>query len=251
MKKRTRTISISIITALTLAILLVFPLSAACADEHVAATDDAVSGTDSENITDNEGNADSKSIGEAEGETADADGEENGADPDTDSGEGASDVQGNNVFSELFEMIYEHSAQLLSALAFIGSVIIMICYKMGFLPMVKDGVRALAAGVDTLGKHTGSISDGTEKLRSDFEKKLRATEDVLNKMADTLSLLEVKLSAEGATRDELSTLKVVMAGEVDMLYEIFMAAALPQYLKDSVGERIAAMRKSLGSEDKQ
>ena len=39
-----------------------------------------------------------------------------------------------------------------------------------------------------------------------------------------------------------------MKAQVDMLYEIFMSSSLPQYQKDSVGEKISSMRKSL-SED--
>ena len=37
----------------------------------------------------------------------------------------------------------------------------------------------------------------------------------------------------------------VLKAEIDMLYEIFMAASLPQYLKERVGERVAEMKHAL------
>ena len=200
MKKRTRTIEILIIATLTVAMLLVFPLSAACSNDSV-----------SENLSDAEA-----SFGGDEpiAEDEETDGENEGS-------EGAEVVSG-NIFTELFALLGEHSAKLLSALAFIGSMIIMVCYKMGFLPMVKDGVHALASGVSKLGEDTGNITKITEKLRLDMQEGLSYTEDVLNKMVDTLVSLEAKLEEESATREELFALKTVMSAEVDMLYEIFM-----------------------------
>ena len=54
--------------------------------------------------------------------------------------------------------------------------------------------------------------------------------------------VNARLDALEDERDERKKLTAVLSAEVDMLYEIFMSAALPQYLKDSVGERIAKMK---------
>ena len=43
--------------------------------------------------------------------------------------------------------------------------------------------------------------------------------------------------------------RVILSAQVDMLYDIFMTSALPQYQKDAVGERIAAMRGALLKND--
>ena len=36
-----------------------------------------------------------------------------------------------------------------------------------------------------------------------------------------------------------------MNAQIDMLYEIFMSSALPQYAKDRVGEKVAEMKAQL------
>ena len=36
-----------------------------------------------------------------------------------------------------------------------------------------------------------------------------------------------------------------MLSQIDVLYEIFMQSGIPQYAKDSLGEKVAKMKKSL------
>ena len=40
----------------------------------------------------------------------------------------------------------------------------------------------------------------------------------------------------------MGQLRLVVDTQIDMLYDIFMSSALPQYQKDAVGERIAKMK---------
>ena len=37
----------------------------------------------------------------------------------------------------------------------------------------------------------------------------------------------------------------MVKAQIDMLYDVFMSSALPQYQKDAVGERIAKMKEAL------
>ena len=41
------------------------------------------------------------------------------------------------------------------------------------------------------------------------------------------------------------SLRLILEGQIDMLYAIFMTSALPQYQKDEIGERISRMREEL------
>ncbi len=152
-------------------------------------------------------------------------------------------------FTSLFDAFEEHLSEILSALTFIGSLIIMFCYKKGFLPLITDGLCAIKQGVRTINEKTGELSFGADALNEAITEKLDATENLLKGACDMLAELEVRLTAlegEGAERKKTNT---VLSAEIDMLYEIFMSAALPQYLKDNVGERIALMKATL-AEDK-
>ena len=152
-------------------------------------------------------------------------------------------------FPSLFAAFEEHLSEILSALTFIGSLIIMLCYKKGFLPLVTDGLGALKQGVKTINEKTGELSFGTEALSEAITEKLDAAENLLKGTCDMLAGLEVRLAELEGERNERKITNTVLSAEVDMLYEIFMSAALPQYLKDNVGERIAMMKAALAEDE--
>lgn len=191
-------------------------------------------------------------------DTGAADGTAGGAGSDTESGTNAPVTDGNessdtdpekiadtNGFSVLLEGVKAHFGEIFSALAFVGSIIVMFCYKSGLLPVVKEGLRQLAGGVRGLGEHTVTIREDTAELRAAMERELAAAEGVLTKMADALESLEKKLGDEAARDREISALKQAVSCEIDMLYNVFMAAAMPQYLKEQLGESVAEMKAML------
>jgi hypothetical protein len=63
-----------------------------------------------------------------------------------------------SFFKSLFEAFEDNLSQILSALAFIGSLIIMLCYKRGLVPLVKDALAAIGAGVKKLGEKTNEMN---------------------------------------------------------------------------------------------
>lgn len=174
-------------------------------------------------------------------------GTENGtASPVTDADESIdTNAADSNGFSVLLEGVRAHFGEIFSALAFVGSIIVMVCYKSGLLPVIKEGLRQLAGGVRGLGEHTVTIREDTAELRAAMERELEAAEGVLTKMADTLEILEKKLGDEEARDREISVLKEAVSCEIDMLYNVFMAAAMPQYLKEQLGESVAGMKAML------
>ena len=132
-----------------------------------------------------------------------------------------------NVFDLLYEGISKNLSEILSALAFIASIILMFCYKKGFLPLVTEGIKALASGVKNIGEKTESLNVGTEALTEKIKQRLDTAEDVLTKMSKTLETLEEKIGSEEENKNQRAELKTVLSAEIDMLYEIFMAASLP------------------------
>ena len=162
---------------------------------------------------------------------------ENGAEPE-------------GFFEGIYSAVNEHIGEILSALSFIGSLIIMICYKKGFLPTLANGVKELAGGVGKIDERANSIKEEANALIERVSDTLKAESATIEKIGDRLISLEEKLGKISDTASYEKRFETVLSAEIDMLYEIFMAAALPQYLKDSVGERIAQMKKTLSSEGK-
>ena len=174
----------------------------------------------------------------------------------TESGEeekgGSNEVSDKNVnfFDALFNTVAANSSEILSALAFIGSLIIMICYKRGFLPIVNEGLGAITAGVKIINEKTNALNFGADELSTRVDERLQNAEDILQKIELISEDLERKFKSIEGIKNEQNVTNSVLYAEIDMLYEIFMSASLPQYLKDNVGEKVRDMKVKLNSEAK-
>lgn len=154
----------------------------------------------------------------------------------------------------VYSVLMEHSAEILSALTLVGSVIIAFTYKKGLLPILSAALTRISGGVSGISESVSAITDSQTEERGEMReamsgvmgtlKELHAVTDTL---ASGIGSLEKRLAAlEGDGRDK-ERLTAVMTAEVDMLYEIFMQSSLPQYSKDAVSEKIKAMRESLAA----
>ena len=153
------------------------------------------------------------------------------------------------IFTSLFTYFEENSEKIFSALSFIGSLFIMITYKSGLLPLVERGISSLAGGVKKIGERAEELGGENSALSEALKEKLDRTEELLERMQNSLKEVDSRLEkseADSASREHVST---VLMAEIDMLYEIFMAASLPQYLKERVGERVSEMKRALAEKE--
>ena len=150
---------------------------------------------------------------------------------------------GKNPFEAVFETVKEHSDTIFSALTLIGSLVLAFTYKKGLLP-------ALGASIGQIGDSVKKISDATEMsiVKSegaivDIDERIRDIGGLFERLEERMKDLNDKLAAVEEERERGETTRVLMRSQVDMLYDIFMTSTLPQYSKDAVGEKIAAMKK--------
>ena len=150
-----------------------------------------------------------------------------------------------NPFESAFSLVCDYSSEIFSALAFVGTLIVAHFYKKGMLPTLKGALTGVSRSL-------GAVSDKTEAALSPISERAEAISDTIDSIkgvVDTLSssLLRVEgeLSALCEGDRERAAYKTIMLSQVEMLYDIFMSSALPQYKKDEIGERIAAMREEL------
>lgn len=166
---------------------------------------------------------------------------------------GATDTLGNegaeepteNPFEVLFEAVSAHAGEIFSALAFIGTLAVAYFYKKGLLPSLRDTLTGLSTALGEIGRKTDeSIEPLTEKSLEIF-KTVGTIESSLSSLSDTLRHIEGELETKSGESSERKALRTIMLSQVEMLYDIFMATALPQYKKDEIGEKIGAMREEL------
>ena len=146
-----------------------------------------------------------------------------------------------------------NQSNILSALSLIGSIILMLGYKKGLIPLLSDGISAITSVTKRMSEKTGELGEKSAELIEDTKCRIDALRDMLLAISEKVDKMEGNAEREGEMIKQANLTKAVLAEEIDMLYEIFMAAALPQYLKDNVGERVCAMKRQIsqseGSQD--
>ncbi len=181
-----------------------------------------------------------------EGQTPDSKNEDRDNGIDAEAPVGTNEIVANeNPFSLFFDTVSKYSAELLSALAFVGSIILAFCYKKGLIPLVESALSAIAKAVGGLREKAEATESVSRELCESLTKRLEAAEGVIAELGTAISTTTLALDAYEKSSGERASMKIVLEAQIDMLYDIFMTSALPQYQKDAVGERISKMKEAL------
>ena len=172
-----------------------------------------------------------------------------GAEELTPTDENEEDGAKKNPFEAVFELIKANSDTIFSALTLIGSLVLAFTYKKGLLP-------ALGASIGSIGDSVKRISDATEisivkseNAIVDIDERIKDIGGLFEKLEGKISDLNTRLEAVDEERERSEMTRVLLRSQIDMLYDIFMTSSLPQYSKDAVGEKIAAMKKLIEKEE--
>ena len=161
----------------------------------------------------------------------------------------AEEITDATVFDKLYTEVSEYAGEILCALAFIGSVVLAFAYKKGLMPIVKSSLvtigNAMSKMKDSVNKNAERGEEMNRAIASGIDGAVKVIE-TLGERIDTLEkTLAERLADKEETAKEREALSIIMTSQIDMLYEIFMSASLPQYRKDAIGERIAEMKGAL------
>ena len=155
-----------------------------------------------------------------------------------------------NPFAEVFDAVLVHADKILSALAFIGSLILAFTYKKGLLPSLSRILGSIGASVKEVSEKAGSSAASNESALTEISSRVGEIGSLFERMSERVDTLSRALEQEKADAQSNAAIQTVMTAQVDMLYDIFMTSSLPQYAKDAVGERIAEMKSNLKQLDR-
>ncbi len=215
-----------VITVLTLSLMLNIGVgvSAEGVDESVDLVDE--SGTSSDDATEISDKSDENALTSGEGAVQTEEKVDGGGDYEQ------------NLFEEIYEVIELNADKIFSVLAFVGTLIVGLGYKSGLLPLLRDALSKLKGAID-------GVKADSETAKAETGERLREISCAVESIEEQLSAMKWQYeSYEDICRDRES-LRLILQGQIDMLYSIFMTSALPQYQKDEVGERISEMREEL------
>lgn len=152
-----------------------------------------------------------------------------------------------NTFEELYTLCMSHLSEILSLAAFVGSLVCAILYKSGMLPLIKQGLTALSKTVHSI-KESAELGESSRKTDYDgLKMKLEGLEKTLTALGENLTLYAERLESKTALENRQKRMEALTEAEVEMLYEIFMTSALPEYEKARIGEKIAKMKEVINT----
>ncbi len=163
-------------------------------------------------------------------------------------GVGDNEAEG-NIFSELFALAGEYSGEIFSLLSLLASLILAYLYKSGLTPLVKNTLGALGKTVTSIRESAERGEEKASVVTGALTERLEICEGIITKLSEAIERVSQSLEQKEAEAGERMSLKVVLGAQIDMLYEIFMTSALPEYKKNAVGERITKMREAIGIDE--
>ena len=158
-----------------------------------------------------------------------------------------------NFFAKTYAKITEYATEILCALTFAGSLVLAFAYKKGLLPLIKGSLVTIGNAVSKINDDTSESAEKGTELEKNISNSLAAAKETVNALTERISELDCdvkkKLEDEDKQSRTCQELRAVMDAQIDMLYGIFMCAALPQYQKDAIGERVAKMKEAIKGND--
>ena len=157
----------------------------------------------------------------------------------------AHEVEEENFFAKAYDELTAYAGEILCALTLCGSLTLAVAYKKGLRPLVEGSLVSIGNAVAKIKDNTKESYEESARLGESIS----GYHELINTLCERIEALDLAVK-EGLARDsdislERKRLSLVMGAQTDMLYDIFMTSALPQYQKDAVGEKIAKMKEAI------
>lgn len=150
-----------------------------------------------------------------------------------------------NVFERAFSAVSSNLSEILCSLTLIASLILAFAYKKGLLPIVSGAVSAIGKGIGKLQGEAEKFNEESSERIRDISTKLGAAAGAIEAFALRLTELEGKLDQMNKSNERYDAILKAVSAEAELLYDVFMSSALPQYQKDAVAKRISEINGAL------
>ena len=158
-----------------------------------------------------------------------------------------------NFFTVAYEELSAYASEILCGLTLAASLILAFAYKKGLLPLVQSALVSIGNAVTKIGHSAKKSEEQTALLEENIGSSIKNAKDMIGALTEKISSLDnavnERLVMDEKARGEYEKLRFIIEGQIDMLYDIFMSSALPQYQKDAVGERIGKMKGMVAKDD--
>ena len=157
----------------------------------------------------------------------------------------AEEVEDVNLFSKIYSAITDNLSEILCALTLVGSIVLAFAYKKGLIPLISSAVSAIGKGVGKLQGEAEKFNKESGEQISDISARLGAAASAIEGFAKRLTDIEGEISQMSKASERYDVILKAVSAEAELLYDIFMSSALPQYQKDAVSKRISEINGTL------
>lgn len=154
-----------------------------------------------------------------------------------------------NGFEKIYEAIMKHISEILSLAAFIGSLICAVIYKSGLMPLIEKGLGGVKNAAQKIKEATDRAECDNKASINYIGERMNELELAISELKETLTEATIAMDSSRETTSHCQRIDSLLAGELDMLYDIFMSSALPEYEKARVGERVSKLKEELRSNE--
>ena len=163
---------------------------------------------------------------------------------------GAEDV---NFFGKVYDDLSAYAGEILCALTFVGSLTLALAYKKGLLPLIEKSLLTIGSAITKIKDNAKENEDKCTAINKSIDERLTGATEIIRNLSSKVEMLNDRLCEsiedESEARREKRQLRLVVDAQIDMLYDVFMSSALPQYQKDAIGEKIAKMKEALAENE--
>ena len=154
-----------------------------------------------------------------------------------------------NSFEKIYNAAMAHVSEILSLAAFIGSLICAVIYKSGLMPLIEKGLGGIKNAAQKIKEATDRAECDNKASLGYINDKMCELEMAISEMQETIKSATKAMESSVEARAHQARIDGLLSGELDMLYDIFMSSALPEYEKARVGERVAKLKEELNSDE--
>ena len=133
----------------------------------------------------------------------------------------------------------DHASEILGILTFLSSMLVALLYKSGLLPLLRNGISALAETAGKTGKMTEVFTERAEKELADLKECAAPLTALMQKTEEYLKSMSEALAKAEANEAEM---KEILAAETSLFYELLTSVNLPEAQKESMAESYYRLR---------
>ncbi len=167
---------------------------------------------------------------------------------ETDTEGSDTEKEGYELLNRLYQAFVDNADKLFSLFSFVCSLVLAFVYKKGLVPILSAALKSVSGTVNEIDAATKNGIDATQSALARLESDVNATGEWAKSTAASIDSFTDMLEKIDKKAAENEKIRLATAMQLDMLKAIFLSSSLPEYQKEEIVKKSAAIEKILEEE---